>query len=303
MLGARARVRGRAGRASGRAPDDARVAARARCGRSSCAAPRSRSRPSCRRKHEQTSCASWSRRSARCTTSCATHYRDSLLGKIDKARPRQVEDPGARGAAAAAPGRLPPRPDRPGARGASQRQARRAAARASRRCGDEGHKALVFSQFTSFLALVRDRARRGQACRTSTSTAPRTTAQARVARFQDDADVPAVPDQPQGRRPRPEPDRRRLRLPARPVVEPRRRGPGHRPRPPHRPGQARLRLPPDRAATPSRRRSPPCRRPSATSPTRSSTPTAACCRSWTARRWKCCCRSRAAVASGPKLQK
>ena len=46
---------------------------------------------------------------------------------------------------------------------------------------------------------------------------------------------PGLPDQPQGGRHRPEPDRRRHGDPLRPVVEPGRRGPGHRPRAPHRP--------------------------------------------------------------------
>ena len=40
--------------------------------------------------------------------------------------------------------------------------------------------------------------------------------------------------------------RRRLCLPARSLVEPRRRGAGHRPRPPHRPDAPGLRLPADR---------------------------------------------------------
>jgi hypothetical protein len=44
--------------------------------------------------------------------------------------------------------------------------------------------------------------------------------------------------QPQGRRRRPQPHRRHPRLPLRPLVEPRRREPGHRPRLPHRPDQA-----------------------------------------------------------------
>ena len=53
-------------------------------------------------------------------------------------------------------------------------------------------------------------------------------------------------DLAQGRRHRPQPHRRRSRLPARPVVEPRRRGSGRRPRAPHRadaPGDG---LPPGR---------------------------------------------------------
>src|SRR5262249_6489307 len=53
----------------------------------------------------------------------------------------------------------------------------------------------------------------------------------------------ALPDQPESRRPRPEPDRRRLCLPVRSLVEPRRRGPSRGPRAPHRPDADRLRLP------------------------------------------------------------
>jgi len=56
-----------------------------------------------------------------------------------------------------------------------------------------------------------------------------------------------LPDQPEGRRRRPQPDRRRHRDPLRPVVEPGGREPGHRPRPPPRPGQAGVRLQADRA--------------------------------------------------------
>ena len=70
----------------------------------------------------------------------------------------------------------------------AERQARRAAAAARARCVEEGHKALVFSQFTSLLAIVRDAARRARASPTSTSTARRATAQARVERFQNDPD-------------------------------------------------------------------------------------------------------------------
>ena len=99
------------------------------------------------------------------------------------------------------------------------------------------------------------------------------TAQARVERFQDDPDCRVVPHQPEGRRPGPEPDRGRVRLPARSVVEPRGRGAGHRPRAPHRPDAAGLRLPPDLPRTRSRRRSSSCRRASATWPTPSSAPT------------------------------
>ena len=53
---------------------------------------------------------------------------------------------------------------------------------------EEGHKVLVFSQFTSFLAIVRERLDAEGHRRTSTSTAGPATAQARVERFQTDPD-------------------------------------------------------------------------------------------------------------------
>ena len=52
-----------------------------------------------------------------------------------------------------------------------------------------------------------------------------------------------VPHLAQGRRVRAHPHRGRLRVRARPVVEPGRRGPGHRPHPPHRPDPPGQRLP------------------------------------------------------------
>ncbi len=59
-------------------------------------------------------------------------------------------------------------------------------------------------------------------------------------------DDPGLPAQPQGRRIRAQPDRGRLLLPARPVVEPRHREPGDRPHPPHRPDPPGDGLPDDR---------------------------------------------------------
>ena len=98
---------------------------------------------------------------------------------------------------------------------------------------DEGHRALVFSQFTGFLAKVRERldAEGIGYCYLDGAHAP---ARARARALQGRR-RPGVPHQPQGRRLRPQPHRGRLLLPARPVVEPRHRGPGHRPHPPHRP--------------------------------------------------------------------
>ena len=115
------------------------------------------------------------------------HYRDSLLRKIESEGIGEVQDPGAGGAAASAPGGLPSRPDRPKARRRTQRQARRAAGATAREVIDEGHKALVFSQFTSLLAIVRD------AWMTKASVyeyldGETRDRQARVERFQNDPD-------------------------------------------------------------------------------------------------------------------
>ena len=70
----------------------------------------------------------------------------------------------------------------------SIRQARRARAAAAEVVA-EGHKALVFSQFTSFLALLRPRLD-AEGSPTSTSTARPATAATPVERFQDDPDCP-----------------------------------------------------------------------------------------------------------------
>ena len=110
---------------------------------------------------------------------------------------------------------------------------------------DEGHKALVFSQFTSLIALLEPHLLgRGVVLRNPRRQHPQPQS-ARPA-LPGRRRLQALPDQPQGRRPRPQPYRRRVRLPPRPLVEPGRRGPGHRPRPPRRPDAARVRLPPDR---------------------------------------------------------
>ena len=168
---------------------------------------------------------------------------------------------------------MPPRPDRQGAVGRIERQARRApgAARRGHRRGAQGPGLLAVH------VVPGDRpqpARRRRSSSTSTSTAAPAQRQQRVERFQNDPALPAVPHQPQGRRARAEPDRGRLRVHSRPLVEPGGRGPGDRPGPPHRPDPARLRLPPDRprhGRGEDRRAS---ARRNATWPTRSSPPTA-----------------------------
>ncbi len=102
----------------------------------------------------------------------------------------------------------------------------------------EGHKALVFSQFTSLLALVRAPARRGgHNLRVSRWPHPRPGRQGRA--FPERSGLQAVPGEPQGWRRRPEPDGGGIRVPARSVVEPRGGGAGDRPHPSHRPGRAR----------------------------------------------------------------
>ena len=103
----------------------------------------------------------------------------------------------------------------------------------------DGHKALVFSQWTALLDLVEPHLAARRHPRSRASTARRAIA-ARVV-----SDVPGRGGPPvmlrlaQGRRHGPQPHRRRSRVPPRSVVEPGRRGSGRRPRAPHRPGQAR----------------------------------------------------------------
>ena len=106
----------------------------------------------------------------------------------------------------------------------------------------EGDRALCFTQFAEFgrdaaphLAArfgpevavpARRHAEDSAATRWSSGSSPSTAAAA----------LPAVAE---GRRHRPEPDRRQPRHPLRPLVEPGGRGPGHRPRVPHRPAAQR----------------------------------------------------------------
>ena len=84
------------------------------------------------------------------------HYRAALLGTVgataSRGRKIQVLEALLRLRQAA----CHPGLDRQAQRlGDVERQARRAPAPARARCASEGHKALVFSQFTSFLAIVR----------------------------------------------------------------------------------------------------------------------------------------------------
>ena len=102
----------------------------------------------------------------------------------------------------------------------------------------DGHKALVFSQWTSLLDLIEPALARAELsfARLDGTTRDRGDV---VARFQADDGPPVMLVSLKAGGIGPEPDRRRPRLPARSVVEPRRRGAGGRPRAPHRPGRAR----------------------------------------------------------------
>ena len=150
-------VSARRARRAARGDEDLDVARRARCGRSSCAARRSRSRRSCRARTEQT---------LQCELEGGAA---AALRRAARALPRDAAR--ARSRATASTGR----------RCRSSRRCcgcgrRRATAASSIRARahepsakfdvliprlseviEEGHKALVFSQFTSFLALLRPR--------------------------------------------------------------------------------------------------------------------------------------------------
>ena len=153
-------------------------------------------------------------------------------GRAEPAAPHDLRDaPAARAAEGARAGRrLRQQPDRdlPVADPAAPAQPRRRrwSTRRTPACGSakvdvlvdqlaelvaEGHRALVFSQFTWFLSRVRDRLdAEGIAYVLPRRRAP-ATAPSVDRRRSRDGDGAGVPDQPQGRRLRAEPDRGRLR--------------------------------------------------------------------------------------------
>ena len=76
-----------------------------------------------------------------------------LAAAADRARRHgEIEDPGAGGAAAVAAGGVPSRSDRPQTRAANRAPSSTCCWTSCARSCEEGHKALVFSQFTSLLA-------------------------------------------------------------------------------------------------------------------------------------------------------
>ncbi len=176
------------------------------------------------------------------------HYRDSLLDRVSRAGHGEIEDARAGGAAAAAAGGVPSRADGREASRCIQRQARNAAANSLPRCCEEGHKVLVFSQFTSLLAFVRRRLDADGIPYEYLDGATRDRQALRGA-VPERQELPGVPDQPEGGRPGAEPDGGGVRVPAGPVVEPGGGSAGHRPRAPHRADAAGVRLPADREET------------------------------------------------------
>ena len=110
----------------------------------------------------------------------------------------------------------------------------------------EGHKALVFSQFTSLLALLKPQLDREQGRLRVSRWADARSRGARHA-VPDRPGVRRVSHQPQGRRPRSQPHGGGLRVPARSVVESGGRSAGDRPDAPHRPDAAGVRVAAHRA--------------------------------------------------------
>ena len=212
------------------------------CGRSSSAAPSSRSSRTCPEKTEQTLHCDMEADQRALYDELRAHYRDALLRKdtaeLNRSKIEVLEALLRLRQAACHPGLISPEL-------ATEPSAKLDMLMPSiAEVVEEGHKVLVFSQFTSFLAIVRDRLDQERITYEYLDGRTRNRA-ARVERFQTDPDCPIFLISLKAGGLGPEPDRRRIRLPARPVVEPGRRGPGHRPLAPDRPDPARLRLPPD----------------------------------------------------------
>ena len=204
---------------------------RAACGRSSFAARRSRSRRSCRRRPSRRSTASSSGRSASSTTSCSRHYRRALLARIGEQGLGRARSRSSRRCCAC--GRPPAtRASSTRSEATTPRRSSTCCCRASRGLGGGAQGARLLAVHE--LSRHRAHESRRQKCRTSTSTGARAIARPRRA-VPGRSGLPAVSHQPEGRRPRPQPDRRRVCVPARSVVEPGGRGAGDRPRAPHRP--------------------------------------------------------------------
>ncbi len=199
------------------------------CGRSSSAGPSSRSSRTCPRRPSRRSSATWRPSSGGSTTSCGSTTATLLVAK-DSGRSQPIQDRGIGGSILRLrQAACHPVADQPRAGHRRQRQARHAPALdlGGRRGGAQGPGLLAVHQ------LPGDRpgaARRGED-RLRIPGRPDARPQGAGRALSERRRLPALPDQPEGRRPGPEPDRGGVRLPARPVVEPGRRGAtGDRPR-------------------------------------------------------------------------
>ena len=172
------------------------------------------------------------------------HYRSTVLDHVSRDGLAASHDARTRGAAAVTSGVVPRRADRPEARGRRVREVRRPhpAPAGSRGRRAQGARLLAVHDAPGS---ARDATRRRQdPLRVPRRQDARPHGAGRA--LSDRPDHRGVPHQPEGRRTRPQSDGGRLRLPARPLVEPGGRGPGDRPRPPHRPDARGDRLPPHR---------------------------------------------------------
>ena len=158
-----------------------------RCGRSSSAGPRRRSSRTCPRRPSRPSTATWSRPSASSTRSCGRTTATALLRKdaaeLNRSKIEVLEALLRLRQAACHPGLIDPS----------------CAAEPSAKLDmllpqiaevvEEGHKVLVFSQFTSFLAIVRERLDQEKITYEYLDGRTRNRAE-RVERFQTDPDCP-----------------------------------------------------------------------------------------------------------------
>ena len=184
------------------------------------------------------------RRAVRALPAVLKEVRAQVLGEVERQGWLAEPAPDPRGPHAPQAGRVRPAPARASARSSATRTPEsswpsassfRRASRAGTACSSSASSSRCCRSSSSAIdedgveLRVPRRLDQGPASSAS-SASSRTTA-------------PGLPHLAQGRRQRPEPHRRRHRHPLRPVVEPRGRGPGDRPRPPHRPDEGRHGLP------------------------------------------------------------
>ena len=217
-----------------RSPRDALSCSRA-SGRSFCAAPKQRSRASCRNASSRRISANSSPTTNARYDELRDHYRESLLGSASptgrRAAPRCTSSKRSCGLRQAA---CHPGLHRQDRADEIERQARCAALDIWMTCVARAQGARLLAIHLPARHRAETTSTRGTS-RYAYLDGRRGIARKRRHAIPDRRRCAAVPHQPESRRPRPQPHRRRLRLPARPVVEPGRRRAGHRPRPPHRP--------------------------------------------------------------------